>query len=85
MIPGEVLAAIVAAIEATEGRPVRLVEIQGPGGEAGGWPAPWAWAGRQGQMAARTALLARPQGRRSGAGPADAAGGTSMQREAKDR
>lgn len=70
MIPGEVLAAIVAAIEATEGRPVRVVEIQGPGGEGGAMPSPWAWAGRQEQMAARSALLARPQGRRPGPEPA---------------
>ena len=60
MIPPEVLAAIVAAIEAEEGGPVRLVRVEGA--PPAGWPAPWAWAGRQEQMAARAALLARPRG-----------------------
>ncbi len=90
VIPPAVVAAIMAAVEAEAGQPVRVLRIEplGPapaspswagGGAAGilgrnpiagspalptaggGWPQPWALAGRQELMAAGTAMQARPR------------------------
>lgn len=77
MVQAEILAAIVAAVAAEEGGPVRVVQVRPVGtGLAAAGNAAWAWAGRQELMAGRTQVLARPHGRRgaTGAGLGDGRG-----------